>query len=129
MKNIFFFLVCISMGLNFSSKAQSLSLKISWYECPNSCSTGFAYKGRIVIDNDCISLYRGDSDSEEYVGKFAIISERAKWKITNHTGFTNYKVIQLLDSTRKNIKLSLKNGSGKMEISDRNFDFALLVSK
>jgi hypothetical protein len=117
------------MGLSFPSKAQPLSLNIIWYESKNSCNNGFAYKGRITIDDGSISLYRCSYDSEEYVGKFVIISQRSKWKITNYTGFSDYKVVQLLDSTKKNIKLSLKRGSGKMEISDRNSDFTLLVSK
>jgi hypothetical protein len=125
----FTFLICAFIGLIRSSSAQSTSFDILWYVSKTTCSDGFAYKGRIIVSDDCIDIYIFNKNSQEHVSKFVVISQRPKWKIANYTGFSNYKVIQLLDSTRRNIKLSLKNGLGRIEVSDGKYDFTLLVSR
>jgi len=88
--------------------------------CKLSCGAEFTYNSKITIYNDTIRIYTLSGGVELVVNQYKILKKKEKWAEINYQGIANYRVIQLSDSSKKDIRMELKSGCGTINIIDKN---------
>jgi len=119
--NIFFYkiqlLLVISLLAFFNNaNCQSSDYVLKSTQCKLGCGAEFNYNSKIAIRNDTINIFQSTKTIETIVNQYKILERKEKWRSSNYDGITKYKVIQVSDSSKREIQLALRNGKGTVSI-------------